>query len=182
MNRIFLTMIIVFLCAGGCAQGPTDTQVLANVGDYKITKDEFMQAYRNSIFSKNDTLQSREDFLDILINQKLILQDAQKKGLDKNPTFLKSVERFWEQSLLKVALDKRTQEVAGSLSVSDREVEQFYERLSAEGKSDKPLGSVYHQLKWELMQKKEAEAVNSWVETLRSQSHIIVDQNLLQSN
>ena len=45
-----------------------------------------------------------------MINQKLIILAAEKEGLDKNKEFLKMVENFWQQSLLTMAMQDKTQE------------------------------------------------------------------------
>ena len=45
-----------------------------------------------------------------MINQKLILLDAEKRGLDKNKEFLKMVENFWQQSLLTMAMQEKAKD------------------------------------------------------------------------
>jgi hypothetical protein len=94
----------------GCQQHPPTTPIVAKVGDYTITKEEFDAAYKNSSYSTQDTLESRRTFLNLMINQKLILLDAQAKGLDKDKDFLKRVEYFWQQSLITAALQAKTRE------------------------------------------------------------------------
>ena len=80
------------------------------MGNYVITRQEFAEAYRDSSYGAQGTLASRKIFLNNMINQKLILLDAEKKGLDKNKEFLKMVEHFWQQSLLTMAMQNKVQE------------------------------------------------------------------------
>ena len=102
-------LLFVFGCGVNQCQSKKAV-VLAKVNNYEITRVEFEEEFRRSRFGLADTLESRRQFLNNLINQKLILQEAQKEGLDKDPGFLKLIERFWEQSLLKITLDKKSRE------------------------------------------------------------------------
>ena len=65
-------------------------------------------------------------FLDNLITRKLILQEAQKMGLDRKKEFLKAIENFWEKSLLKIMVDEKTDEIFTDITVTDEEVEESY--------------------------------------------------------
>ncbi len=103
-----LIVLIFALFIFGCASKPqAKKEVLAKVNNYEIAKEEFDEEFKMSGYGRVDTPESKGDFLNNLINRKLILQDAQKKGLDKDKSFLKMIENFWEQSLLKKSRDKR---------------------------------------------------------------------------
>ncbi len=106
----WILMIGLSVLLGCQPKGPTLQKVVAQVGPYTITQNEFEEAYRESAYAKQDTPSSRQAFLDHLIDQKLILLDAQRQGLDKDPRFLGMVESFWQQSLLTVALQQKTKE------------------------------------------------------------------------
>jgi len=83
---------------------------VARVGAYVITKDEFDEAYKNSAYGRQHNQFYRSAFLNNMITQKLILLDAQRRGLDRDPQFLKMVENVWQQSLLTFALQEKTKE------------------------------------------------------------------------
>jgi len=110
MNRILSCLsLVVFIC--GCFTPMAQKEkVVAKVDNYSITQEEFDEAYANSPHSTVSPIQSRQDFLNNMINQKLILLDAQAHGLDKNKEFLKMVENFWQQSLLTMALKEENNE------------------------------------------------------------------------
>lgn len=101
--------VLVFFC--GClTPTSTDQKVVARIDNYCITQEEFDEAYANSPHAAFSPIQSKHDFLNNMINQKLILLDAQAHGLDKNKEFLKMVENFWQQSLLTMALKEKSSE------------------------------------------------------------------------
>jgi len=179
MKKIFVLLSILIFIAG-CNRAPKDKQNLAKINNYEISIDEFNRDFKDSSYARNDTPDSRRDFLNNLINRKLILQDAQKKGLDKDRDFLKMIENFWEQSLLKLAIDKKTKEVSGEASVSDSEIEDAYKNLVKEDKTDKTYDQMYQQIKWELTRAKQTQLLNDWIDQLHKKAQIQVDYDLLK--
>lgn len=176
---LFFLLILIFFI--GCSNASKNKEILAKVNNYEITEDEFEEEFRESTFSRTDTPESRKEFLNSLIDRKLILQDAQKKGLGKEESFLKMIEKFWEQSLLKLALDRRSKEIANSAAVTDKLIEDTYNKMVKEGKVTKPYNQAYSQIKWELTKVKESQMMNDWVEELRKKAQIKVNDELLKS-
>lgn len=176
----YLFFPLALILAAGCGRVAKERIVLAKINNYEITQEEFEEEFKESNFGRTDTLESRKEFLDSLINRKLILQDAQREGLDKEKNFLKMIERFWEQSLLKLALDKKSREIAGSVLVSDKTIEETYNRMLKEGKADKSYDQMYQQIKWEIIKLKEAQMMNGWIEELRKKANVKVNYELLK--
>lgn len=176
-NNLRLSALL-FICilAAGCSRAPCAKDVLARVNDCEITRGEFEEEFASSVLSLNDTPESRKEFLDSLVDKKLILQDAEKKGLHKDRAFLRMVERFWEQSLLKIALDRKTKEIAGSSVVRDKEIKEVYDKMALEGRTAKPYADMYQQLRWELAKFKETQAIDSWIGELRRKAKIRIDK------
>ncbi len=178
-NLLFLSILIFIM---GCNPVPKNKQILAKINNYEITLDEFEEDFKESPYGSSGALESKQDFLNNLINRKLILQDAQKKGLDKDKSFLKMIEKFWEHSLLKLTIDKKTKETAGSVSVSDKEIEDTYNNMLKEGKADKPYNEMYQQIKWEITRFKETQQLNDWIAQLHKKADIKVNYNLLKQD
>ena len=159
------------------AQGP----VVARVNGYVITEAEFEQGFAASAFAaRADIPQARKEYLDTLISQKLILLDAQKRDIDKAPDFLKSVERFWAQSLLTAALGQKTMELRRGIEVSDEDVRRIYQNMIKDGATTKPLNEVFSQIKWQAEKQLEVQLLNGWVESLRRNATIEISGDILQ--
>jgi len=110
MNR-FLWFLSVAVFLGGClTPTPQNDKVVAKIDSYIITQQEFDEAYNDSTHELSAPIQSRQEFLNKMIDQKLILLDAQAHGMDKNKEFLKMVENFWQQSLMTMALKQKNNE------------------------------------------------------------------------
>jgi len=181
MKKIFSVVLLgVLLIIGGCEQSKKDARILAKINNYVISVPEFEKEFRNSPFARQNSLESRKAFLNNLIDKKLILQEAQRQGIDKEPEFLKSIERFWEQSLLKVALEKKSNEIAGRASAGDNAVKEAYEKMVRAGKTSKTYEQMYQQIKWEITKEKETELMNDWLSDLHKKAGITVDEDVLK--
>ncbi len=181
MKRLLFLIAVALFSAGCCKAPDTKQPIIVKIGNYEITKAEFEQEFKDSYFAANDTLESRKEFLDNLVNRKLILQDAQAKGLDKDPKFLKLIEKAWEQAVLRVALEKKARENAGKIFVSDKSINEVYQDMVKEKKTDKSLAEMYNQIKMEITKLMEAQAMAKWVSALRENVEIRIKYNLLDN-
>jgi len=173
IGAIFLLVIIFLLFK---LKSPKQEDYLVKINNYTITMQEFNDEFKSSAYAKNNTSESRREFLNMLIRRKLVLQDAQARGLDKDKEFLKSIERFWEQSLLKRVMEKNSQDIIGPISVPDSAIEAVYNKLKSEGKADKPYDQMYSQIKWSLTQLQESLAVNKWLISLYKKANIKINE------
>ena len=110
---------IVF-SAAGCAEKGPKKEVIATIGDYSLYKEDFLSElslyppeYRNSI--------PKERLLNDVIEKKVLLLEARRQGLDRDPEFMKTVERFWEQSLLRSLLNKKSGEALSSIPETEKD-------------------------------------------------------------
>lgn len=77
-KQIVVLSLGIFLL--GCGGGqPPKKLVLARVNNYEITQEEFEQEFKDSQYASTNTLEARKEFLNNLIDRKLILQDAQAR-------------------------------------------------------------------------------------------------------
>jgi peptidyl-prolyl cis-trans isomerase C len=140
MNRImsggfFLCGGFLFLSAGcGKSSGP----VVAQVHDVKITLAdletrlaETPQEYQQYVVSP----EGRREFLNVLIREKVVLTEARRAGMEKQPAYERAVAHFEEdinrrekeyrESLLVESYIRRLR--SQDLAVTDAEVQRYYE-------------------------------------------------------
>lgn len=110
MDMKYLACVTAILLFCGCGTNHRPEKIVAKVGEYTITQDEFEEAFQLSRYSKDDTPQLRETFLNNMINEKLIVLDAQARGLDKSDDFLSMIQQYWEQSLITMAVRAKAKE------------------------------------------------------------------------
>jgi len=179
--RKYAVILLSGLFILGCMIKPQG-KTLVKINNYEISAEEFEEEFRASPYSHSDTATSRKEFLNTMINRKLILQDAQKKGLDRLESFLKMIERFWEQSLLKLALDRKSNEIAGLAFVNDKEVKDTYEAMLKEGKANKPYDQMYQPIKWQITRQKEYQMMSDWVAGLSKNADIKIYGDLVSKD
>ena len=181
MKRYIALIAVVFSMSGcGGVATPEGKEILAEVDDYEISIHEFEAEFRNSHYGTVDTAEARRQFLDTLIDRKLILQDAQRQSVDKDASFLKMIERFWEQSLLKLMLEKKTREIARATAVTEHEIEEAYGAVSDKEKLDKTYAQMHDQLRWDLTKRRESQMMDEWIADLHKRATIKIHEVLLK--
>ena len=66
---------------------------------------------------------SQEELMESAITRELLLQEAQRQAIDKEPSFRAALKSFYEQSLIKVLLDRQYQKT--DATVGEEEVSAF---------------------------------------------------------
>jgi restriction endonuclease Mrr len=101
-----VVLSIFFIFVLSCAKKPAEENVLAWINDYRLTVDDFRDEIRYSARAPEKL--DRERLLDMAIRKQILIQEAQRQGLDREKTFMKTIERYWKQALIKELLDKKT--------------------------------------------------------------------------
>ncbi|MDD5270414.1 MAG: hypothetical protein PHE80_04410 [Candidatus Omnitrophica bacterium] len=123
MNKticLVLAAAALSLCLHGCSQQRHDKEAIATIGSYSLYREDFISElslyppeYRQKV--------TKQQILDGIIQKKILLLEAQRRGLDRDPQFMKMVERFWEQSLLRSLLDVRSEEILSGIPETDKD-------------------------------------------------------------
>ena len=124
---------LVGLVATGCPKksgAPSAEQktgpVVAHVGDDVITAEEFKKRLDETspfLRARYNTIERKKEFLENLIRNELLAQEAQKRGLDKAPAVREQVKRAMIQELLKQQLDEK---LTGN-DIAEDELKKFYD-------------------------------------------------------
>ncbi len=91
---ILLTVLLVNIAA-------QDKPVVAEFGKYSIYLDEFEKAYAKNMGgieeAKNDSLQNYKNFLDLYINFRMKLRDAQVRAYDRDEDLIREFDNYRKQ-------------------------------------------------------------------------------------
>ena len=108
----------------GCGQAPEDTQLLAQVGDVRISVDDLRNYARNSrIDGEVSGVQYRE-LLQTLVDREVLLVEARLRGVDEDSLVLSRLREHEEERLLEEMLHRQ---VSARLSVTPEEVRTEYQ-------------------------------------------------------
>jgi len=178
--RVIIWIALISFIAGCSPGNKTGDKVIAQINKYKMTEEDFKYEFKNAPYDEVDFLKTekgRRQYLDGAIEKEVLLQEAQHLGIDREKDFMKSIESYWEQALLRILLERKSKEISGLIHVYDNEIEEYY-RDSGE---KQPFAKVKNEIMDIIKQKKETEAMNAWIEELKKKSYIKVNEEVLKS-
>ena len=114
-------------------------------------------------------------FLDVFIDKKLILKEAEDMGLDKEPEFLNEIQLFWERELIRSIMSRKSDELAAKVKISDAKVRKYYKANKDIYFAGRELAEVYDQVKWFVIQEEQGEAMKEWAASLKE--HVDIEIN-----
>jgi hypothetical protein len=175
MKKLVLLGLAVLLVSS-CGWLKKEEKPAVSIGKVRISAGEFQRAFEASGFARDG---GKKGFLETFISRKLILLEAERLGLDKDPEFLRGVQDFWEQSLLKLALSKKIKELVSAVDISEEEVQSYYRKNKEQEFADKEFEQAHDRIKWQLLRDKQETAIEDWADSLRKDARIIIDYKLL---
>ncbi len=184
---LLLGWCVLFLQLAGCGSkdaGAGGKKPALVVNKLQLTQEELKKEYQSSLLSGHpfqETKSQEPEWLSRVIERELLVQEAQRLGLDRNPDFMKTIERFWKEALIKTLLDRKTEEIGGRIHVYEPEIEAAYKKMTEEnaGKPLEPLSELRGEIRREIRQNKETEAMELWVSELRREAKIVTDEESL---
>jgi len=110
----------------GCKRESKNGPVVARVGNDSITADEFKKRLDETspfLRARYNTVERKKEFLESLIRNELLAQEAERQGLDKSPAVREQMKRAMIQELIKKQLDEK---LSGN-DIPDSELKAFYD-------------------------------------------------------
>lgn len=161
MSHMVFAMLFPALILSGCSGGSSAPKgggkVIAKINNYELTEEDFRDnaaIMTRGEFYARDKEKAKKEFLEELITKNVLLQEAQAQDFDKDKAFMKEIQRYWEQALLKLLIKKKTREISGSMNIREPE---------------------------EIRHRKVKEAMSQWVETLRRNARVTVYKENLKN-
>lgn len=136
MKKDFLVKALLLIVLGfspfSCSGKSREAKEIARVNGAAILLSDFQQevaiaAERNPAIAVTEG--NLRNILDTMIERRLMIDEAQKKGLSEDKRFLETIKTYWEQTLIRELIDAKTREWEKSLFVSDDEIKAQYERM-----------------------------------------------------
>jgi len=128
MRKLFILACVAVFLSGCAPKGDPEDPVIARVDGTKITKRDFLNKFNRLpewARVRFQDKEGKEQFLDEMIKQELLHQEAKKMGLHRDKEFQARVEEFKKMDLIAALLKKEVDEKA---KVDDREVKEFYDK------------------------------------------------------
>jgi len=182
---ILLAVTISFICSG-CGERPEKdrgARVVARINDYELTATDFRDEVDPALakrYLSADPLEAKKELLEEIIIKKILIQEAEKQNFDKNKAFMKEIEQYWEQALLKLLIGKKAEELSLQITVPQGEVVKEYERmLKEEGGKPEPFEKASPRIRRDIRHKKIEKALEEWVTDLRKKTKVTINEKVL---
>ena len=179
---LLLLPLSFFSCSNG-EQGEGET--LVKINNYNLTLLEFQQKLALELNLDEDlklTPEVKTAFLEQLIQEELLIQEARRLKLDGKEKFTRAIERYWKSTLIRDLLESRCEEICQTLVIPQTEIGAYYKRMKEGGETPPPLAEIQDQIVIELKEKKKCEKLEEWLAEIEKKADIKIDQKLLLRN
>jgi len=176
---VAVAIAAVFVIRGGGRAGRQKEKVIATINGEAVYVSDFNRALALSF--KRDpmfrvTPQTLEKQVNMLIDKRLLIQEAREEGLDETERFVNTIKTFWEQTLIRDLMAHKDKEISGSVTVSEKEIRDYYGLLSHQ-KTFQVVKSKDKSLIPELIRKDPASV--EWDETIGPVSYSDISSEIL---
>ena len=163
-----------------------DGQTLATINDYRLTIGAFERQLASELELEKDyklTESAKREFLETLISKELLIQEAVRLKLDRKEAFTKAIEKYWESTLIRDLIDQKSREIGKTIVVTQEEIAERYDTLKQSSAEIGPLTEqMQAQLHQELQAAKKSKRLSAWIDQLRDQADIEIDEALLNGH
>jgi peptidyl-prolyl cis-trans isomerase C len=135
MKRLLVLMFIAIFAVGCTSKENSTNPVIAKVNNTTITKEDFIKKINRLPEWARNRFQNEEgkkQFLEEIIKEEILYQEAKKQGLNKDKEFQDKLEEFKKMALIAVLLKKEVEEKA---KADTKEVRDFYDKHQDEFKT-----------------------------------------------
>ena len=178
-----LTLLLSVPCC--TEQESENDEILAKINDYELTNEEFESLLVSDLEFDPDfklTKEARELFLDQLIQQELFIQEAKRLRLDTKEKFIKTIERYWEATLIKELMDLKGKELYRSTYVTQEEVGVRYVEMKKRNDTIPPFEMIAKEIAQNLKEEKKQKKLKEWINTLKKTAKIEINEEQLSKN
>ena len=136
---ILVSFFSLTSCLAGCSKvsfskvSNPDNKVLVTVNGDKITardvkRELAIRLKQDPSFKITPAILTQQ--LEIIINRRILIQEATHRKLAEEEAFVNTIRNFWEQTLIRNLLDRMGNELEKSVTVSDAEIQDYYSKMS----------------------------------------------------
>ncbi len=177
---ILFAFIPVFF---SCSDNRMDTKqsIVLTINGYEMTKTEFQTECKADMEYKDNEKTSdkvKQERLNYIIQKELLIQEAQKSGLDKDTKFMLAIERYWEATLIKLLMEQKSNEIQNTTQVSDSEIKQKYDLYKSKDENIPELSTVKTEIANQILENKKADALENWIDSLHQKANIKIEKNI----
>jgi len=177
-------LVLAALVIAGCGSREAETGTpLASVNDFTLTLEAFEKELAAEIELDPQaklTAEAKARFLDELIRKQVLIQEARRQHLDRQHNFMRTIQRYWEATLIRNLLDQKGDEISSRILITEEQIGQRHGQLLTRDPLTPPLDQVRDQLAAQLRDEKKTALLEEWIAQLKAGSRIRIDQARLE--
>ncbi len=185
MKKIFLYLLLSVLsfCLFCCTSENTEKhKILARINDYNLTLDEFQCQLAVEMELDKDfklTKETKKEFLEGLIRKELFIQEAKRLKLDRKEKFIRTIECYWESTLIRDLMEIKGDEICKRIVISQEEIDACYRDMKKSEDKLLPLSGLQEKIAEDLKEKKKSRMLKECINDLRKKAKIQINEELL---
>jgi predicted transposase YbfD/YdcC len=183
-----LKLMALLMLAGifACSQETRKPEkVVAVINGCEVTHDEVLRQLKAEVDTTDDyklTRQSKDNFLDYLIQKQVLIQEAKRLKLDTKEKFISAMERYWESVLIRDLMEIKGNEILSKAIVSEEEIETRYRSILASGRKLPPLKDSRPLIASEIREERKTRLLKEWVDDLTKRADVKINRELLHED
>ena len=179
-----LTGLLLLLVACG-SENASKGPILARINDHQLTLEEFehqLAAEQDLDRNYKITAETKQEFLEQLIQKELLIQEAKRLQLDRQEKFIRAIERHWEATLIRDLMELKAKDSTLRVYITQEEIASYYQQMKADQAEVPPLDEVRDEITRRLMDVKKGQKLRHWIQELRNSADIDINMKLLKGN
>ncbi|MGC9257624.1 SurA N-terminal domain-containing protein [Desulfurella sp.] len=179
--KFLASLFLVMVLFSATAFAQTQDKVLATVNGYEITQsavDNIMKSLPAGVVNDKNSAQIRENVLNSLISERVLLDEAKKLNLEKDPQVVQEIKAQTDNILINALLQKKFGNQ--SFAPSEKEITDFYNQNKSKLKDSKgqvqPLSKIKPEIAQYLTNLKKKQALDNYIEELKKQDKVIINK------
>ena len=165
---------------GSEKKGAKKNDIVLQINNSKISLAEFNDLIRLEAYADPETdltIDTRDQFINYLVRKELLIQEAARLKLDSKQAFIRTIERYWEATLIRNLLDLKCAELKKDVLITDGKIDAYY--LKNQACFIQPLEAEKEGIKRILESKEVAIKLEKWIKNLKDSADVKVNQDLM---
>lgn len=121
----------------------------------------------------------KKEYLDQIIQKQILIQEAKRLKFDQKPKFIRTIERYWEATLIRDLMEIKSREIEAQVIVTQEDVHRCYNEMKIKDPGLQPLPKIEPDLTAKIREEKKTALFQKWVEELKLESSIQTNEKLL---
>lgn len=179
--KFLASLFLVMVLFSATAFAQTQDKVLATVNGYGITQsavDSIIKSLPAGVVKDKNSTQIRESVLNSLISERVLLDEANRINLEKDPQVVQELKTQKDNILINALLQKKFGNQ--SFAPTEKEIIDFYNQNKSKLKDSKgqvqPLSKIKPEIAQYLTNLKRKQALDNYIEELKKQDKVIINK------